>query len=667
MTKKMKRHLLYALTLLLVLMSCQERPEYDICIYGGSSAGVIAAYTAKMKGKKVLLIESSERLGGLTSGGLGYTDIGNKQVINGLSKDFYSRMGSHYGKLEQWIFEPKVAEAIFKQYIEEANVEVLYNHRIIEASKEDGYIKEITLEDAKGNKSTRKVSASMFIDCSYEGDLMARAGVSYTVGREPNAQYGETYNGVQLLHQHQFPDGIDPYKIKGDPNSGLLWGISDKQVAENGTGDNMVQAYNYRICLTNDPSNRIEITRPDNYDSTRYDLLVRLFEAQPDKRKLNQYFIWSKMPNNKTDINNRGGFSTDVIGMNHNYPNGSYEEREQIIKQHKDYTQGLLYFYKTDSRVPEELREEIQEWGYPKDEYTKTGNWSPQLYVRESRRMIGEYVMTQAHCEGKVVVEDGIGMAAYQMDSHNCQRIVIEKDGKYMVKNEGNVEVGGGVPYPISYRSLTPKAEECKNLLSVVTLSASHIAYGSIRMEPVFMVLAQSAALGAVEALKTGSVQTVDVNKISKELLDNPYMDGRIPEIVIDDSELKSIPEGWAPVKRRGGYGSSYLRSQNKENTNPIRFEKEIANTSDYTVYTYYHSGALTPSTVHYTFFDGTKEHQMSIKKSDVVIEGQTSGEWISLGTYRIDKGAKIYIDVNGNTADGKAVADAILLIPNKK
>lgn len=663
----MKRQILYILALALVLLSCQRQPEYDICIYGGSSAGVIAAYTAKMKGKKVLLIEPSKRLGGLTSGGLGYTDIGNKQVINGLAKDFYRRMGKHYGKLEQWIFEPSVAEAIFNQYINEAGLEVLYNSRIIDASKEEGYIKEITLEDANDNKVIRTVSARMFIDCSYEGDLMAKAGVSYMVGREANEQYNETYNGVQLLHQHQFPDGVDPYKIKGDPSSGLLWGISDKKVLENGTGDTLVQAYNYRICLTNNPSNRVEITRPENYDSTRYDLLVRLFEAQPDKRKLNQYFIWSKMPNNKTDVNNRGGFSTDVIGMNYNYPDANYKEREQIIKQHKDYTQGLLYFYKTDPRVPRELQEEIQEWGYPKDEYIEFGHWSPQLYVRESRRMVGEYVMTQAHCEGKEVVEDGIGMAAYQMDSHNCQRIVIEKDGKQMVKNEGNVEVGGGVPYPISYRSLTPKASECKNLLSVVTLSASHIAYGSIRMEPVFMVLAQSAALGAVEALKTGSVQTVDVDKIRKELQDNPYMDGRTPEVLIDDSELASIPEGWKAVKRRGGFGSSYLRSQNKEDVMPVRFEKEIENTSDYTVYTYYHFGALTPSTVHYTFFDGNKEYQKSINKDDVVIEGQTSGEWISLGTYAIEKGSKIYIDIDGQTADGKTVADAILLIPNKK
>lgn len=663
----MKRQILCVLTLVLVLLGCQRQPEYDICIYGGSSAGVIAAYTAKMKGKKVLLIEPSERLGGLSSGGLGFTDIGNKQVINGLSKDFYRRIGDHYGKLEQWIFEPSVAETIFNQYIKEANIEVLYNNRIIDALKEDGYIKEITLEDVNDTKVIRKISAHMFIDCSYEGDLMAKSRVSYVVGRESNEQYNETYNGVQLLHQHQFPDGVDPYKIKGDPSSGLLWGISDKEVLENGTGDTLVQAYNYRICLTNNPSNKVEITRPENYDSTRYDLLVRLFEAQPDKRKLNQYFIWSKMPNNKTDVNNRGGFSTDVIGLNYNYPNAGYEEREQIIKQHKDYTQGLLYFYKTDPRVPKELQDEIQEWGYPKDEYTESEHWSPQLYVRESRRMIGEYVMTQAHCEGKEIVEDGIGMAAYQMDSHNCQRIVIEKDGKHMVKNEGNVEVGGGVPYPISYRSLTPKVNECKNLLSVVTLSASHIAYGSIRMEPVFMVLAQSAALGAVEALKTGSVQTVDIDRIRKELQDNPYIDRRTPEILVDDSELASVPEGWDLVERRGGFGSSFLRSQNKENITPVRFEKSIENTSDYAVYTYYHFGPLTPSTVHYTFFDGIKEYEKSIDKKDIVIEGQTSGEWISLGTYRIKKDSKIYIDISGQTVDGKAVADAILLIPNKK
>lgn len=638
--------------------------EYDICIYGGTSAGVIAAYSAKMMGKTVLLIEPQTRLGGLTSGGLGFTDIGNKQVVTGLSKDFYRRVGKHYNKLEQWIFEPKVADSIFNDYIERANIEVLYNYRIIKANVINKYIENIILESSDGTQPEKSISAKVFIDCSYEGDLMVQTGVSYTIGREDNKLYNETYNGVQLMKGHQFPDGIDPYKIPGDSTSGLLWGVSPATLLPDGTGDKLIQAYNYRICLTNEPANRVEITRPENYDPSRYELLLRLFDAQPDKRKLNHYFIWSRMPNNKTDINNRGGFSTDMIGMNHNYPEALYEERAEIIKAHKDYTQGLLYFYKTDPRVPQELREEIQAWGYPKDEYVEDNHWSPQLYIRESRRMTGDYVMTQAHCEGRETVNDGIGMAAYTMDSHNCQRIVIKKENKFMVKNEGNVEIGGGLPYPISYRSIIPKEDECKNLLVPVCLSASHIAYGSIRMEPVFMVLAQSAAIAATEALHTGSVQSVDVKKIQSLLDEDPLLDGSCSEILIDDSELDmSVNSDWERLKKPGGYGPTFLKSKN-QNGQPVRFNVDIEQTGKYKVYTYYHMRKDISPTITYSISNGTDSRTRVINKDSIKIEGQTNGEWIELGVYDFQKNTHPYIEISGQNASGTVIADAVLFIP---
>jgi len=493
--------LICALAAMGLHLQAQADYKVDVCIYGGSSAGVIAAYTAKKAGRSVLLIEPGKRLGGLTSGGLGYTDIGNKYAIRGLSLEFYRQVGRHYGKFEQWIFEPHVAESLFTDYVQRAKLQVLYQHRLVSAAKENGYIKTIQLET---NGATVNVAAKMFIDCTYEGDLMAKAGVRYIVGREGNEVYKETYNGVQLLDGHQFPDNIDPYKTPGDPSSGLLWGISAAGLQPQGSGDKLVQAYNYRICLTDDAANMVPITRPDNYDPARYDLLARLMKAQPGKTKLNDYFIWSRMPNNKTDINNRNGFSTDMIGANHDYPEASYQQRAEIIREHEAYTKGLLYFCASDPRVPQPLREEMKKWGYPKDEYVENGHWSPQLYIREARRMVGAYVMTQANCTGLEVVPDGVGMAAYTMDSHNTQRIVVEKNGKKMVKNEGNVEVGGFPPYPVSYRALIPKAEDCGNLLVPVCLSASHIAYGSIRMEPVFMALAQATAIAANEAIRRG-------------------------------------------------------------------------------------------------------------------------------------------------------------------
>jgi hypothetical protein len=351
----------------------------------------------------------------------------------------------------------------------------------------------------------------MFIDCSYEGDLMAKAGVSYTIGRESNAQYSETYNGVQLLDKHQFRDGVDPYVIPGKPESGLIWGVSPETLAENGTGDRKVQAYNFRLCLTKNPDNRIEITRPADYDSTKFELLLRQIKSYtPDSLNWQLLHI-APMPNQKTDINNCGGFSSDMIGMNYDYPDGDYATRDKIIQEHLSYTKGWLYFLGHDARMPEHLRIEMLQWGYPKDEYTDTDHFTPQLYIREARRMVSDYVMTQHNCQGREVAEDVAGMAAYTMDSHNIQRIVVNG----MVKNEGDVQVGGFGPYPVSYRSIVPKKSECTNLIVPVCLSASHIAYGSIRMEPVFMVLGQSAATAACMAIDDdSSVQEIDVKKL---------------------------------------------------------------------------------------------------------------------------------------------------------
>jgi hypothetical protein len=519
----------------------EETPAdvYDIVVYGGTSGGIAAAIQASRMGKSVVLIEPYIRLGGMTTGGLGQTDIGNKQAIGGISREFYRNIKAYYSKPENWkwqksesymdggqtrteegegamwTFEPSSALEVYEEMLAAENVDVVLGEKL---DLENGVMMEGSEIQQITTESGRTFQGKMFIDGTYEGDLLATAGVDYTVGRESNEKYGETYNGVQLLEGHQFPDGVDPYIEPGNPESGLLWGISSTSLDERGSGDTLVQSYNFRICLTDNPDNMLPITEPANYDSSNYELLARLFEAQPDMRQINQYFIWSHMPNAKTDINNRGGFSTDMINMSHAYPEASYEEREAVIKAHEDYTKGLLYFYTTDPRVPDVLQEEVKRWGYPKDEYEDNGSWSPQLYVREARRMIGEYVMTQANCQGDEVIEDPIGLAAYTMDSHNCQRIVV--DGQ--VKNEGNVEVGGFPPYPISYRSITPKKEEATNLLVPVALSSSHIAFGSIRMEPVFMVLGQSAATAASLAIDGGSsVQEVDYGQLREKLLED--------------------------------------------------------------------------------------------------------------------------------------------------
>ncbi|AKP54188.1 FAD-dependent oxidoreductase [Cyclobacterium amurskyense] len=657
-----------------LIFSCSGPEEakektYDVVVYGATSSGVIAAYTAKSMGKSVLLIEPSMHLGGLTTGGLGYTDIGNKFAVTGLSRDFYRKLGDHYGKFEQWIFEPSVAKATFQEYLDRAGITVQYGFRIQSAENKDGWITKISIENANNpSEPVREVSGKMFIDATYEGDLMAKSGVSYDIGRESNEKYGETYNGVQLMNGHQFPDGVDPYKTPGDPSSGLLWGISEERLAEDGTEDDKIQAYNYRICLTNDPDNRIEITKPEGYDPAMFDLLVRLFEAQPEKRSLGQYFIWSRMPNNKTDINNRGGFSTDMIGMNHEYPEGSYEKRKEIIDAHTLYTKSLLYFYKTDPRVPKELQEAIQEWGYPKDEYVENGNWTPQLYVREVRRMIGEYVMTQANCVGEEVVEDGVGMAAYTMDSHNIQRVVVEKDGKKMVKNEGNVEIGGFGPYPIAYRSIIPKANEAKNLLVPVALSASHIAYGSIRMEPVFMVLGQSAAVAASLALDEGqAVQEVSIKKLQGELHSNPLANGSTAELLVDNDDEGVVVTGDWEVQNRHGYGPTLLKNAGNGNSiSTVRFSPKVVENGKYDIYVYFSGTEDATSQTKIIVSDGKSENEVFVKETDIRVEGQTRGEWVNVGAYTLEAGTNPFVIVSTEGADGTVVADAVLWVPEK-
>ncbi len=640
--------------------------EVDICVYGGTSAGVIAAYTAKKMGKSVILIESGQHLGGMTSGGLGYTDIGNKYVVTGLAHDFYRKVGAHYGRLESWIFEPRVAEKIFNDYIERGNIDVIFGKRLKSVHKADNKITKINIEDSKfPNRNTNKIiKAKIYIDCSYEGDLMAKANVSYTIGREDNKIYHETHNGVQLQNGHQLPDSIDPYIIKGNKKSGVLWGVSTKPIKPTGSGDKKVQAYNYRITLTNNKQNFIPITRPENYDSTKYELLIRINEKKPWE-SLHDIFIISMLPNAKTDINNKNGFSTDMIGNSWRYPNANYKERSKIWKQHEDYTKGLLYFIGHDKRIPLKIRNEMLSWGYPKDEYIDNNHWSHQLYVREARRMIGELVMTQHHCQGKEICDDEIGWAAYTMDSHNCDRQIING----YVRNEGNVEVGGFPPYPISYRAIVPQKKEITNLLVPVCLSASHIAYGSIRMEPIFMVLSQSAATAACLAINNNvPVQDINVLDIQRIIKSNPLIDDSVQEILIDNDNKKHvIISGDWKIGNIHSFGANFLIDESKGDVfKSVKYLPQIDSTSNYSIYIYYPKLKNTSSQIVINICTGNFIIEKTINKDNVAIEGQASGEWIYLGRYKIDKNESVYVEITNKKADNIVIADAVLFIPEQ-
>lgn len=637
--------------------------KVDICIYGGTSAGVIAAYTATKAGKKVLLIEPGGRLGGLSSGGLGMTDIGNKYVVTGLALDFYRKLGTYYGHLENWVFEPKVALSVFQQYIRDAGTEVLYHRQLVRVQKQHDKITEIVVTnlDSKGSEEIM-VAAKVYLDCTYEGDLMAMAGVSYRVGREDNKLYNETLNGVQLMNGHQLPDGVDPYRTKGNPQSGLIWGVSKETLQPNGTGDKKVQAYNYRITLTNDASNRIPITKPEHYDRKRYELLVRQKELQPWK-ELKDVFIWSLMPNHKTDINNRNGMSTDMIGANWDYPEAGYLQRKKIIKNHEDYTRGLLYFVGNDPAVPGFIRKEMKQWGYPKDEYMENNHWSPQLYIREARRMIGDLVMTQHHCQGREVATDDIGYAAYTMDSHNCDRLVVNG----MVKNEGNVEVGGFPPFPISYRAIVPKKAEVQNLLVPVCLSASHIAFGSIRMEPVFMVLSQSAAIAACIAVdKKLPVQNINVEEIKAILKSNPKADFRRPDLLIQvsDSLKVNIRGEWTKVPLKG-YGRYHLEAKAGATGGFVQFNfDQAASPGKYKAYYYYPRSGGQANEVQLEISGGNNITKRVLNLEKVNITGQTSSTWVELGAFSFNFNKQVWVKIVPDTKAGTVAANAILLVP---
>jgi hypothetical protein len=513
--------------------SCKAAPpaviKADLCIYGGSSAGIAAAVQASRMGLKVVVAEFGQRLGGLTSGGLGATDIGNKTAIGGISREFYQALGRRYqvtaGDGTQWTFEPKAAEQVYLEWVAAYGIEVRFHQRLSGVCKEGGKLRAIQMEHGD------VIEAGMFIDATYEGDLLAAAGVSYHLGREANSVYTETLNGIHFGHpNHNFKAWVDPYVVPGKIDSGLLYGVSDAAPGYQGQGDGCVQAYNFRICLTNVADNRLSFPEPPKYNPDHYTLLARYIKAGVwDALRLHKM-----MPKGKTDLNNYGAVSTDHIGMNYDWAEGSYARREEIFQDHVTYNLGMLYFLCNDERVPQAVREEVRQWGLAADEYVGCGGWTPQLYIREARRMVSDVVMTEHDCRGYRVIDDPVGLAAYQMDSHNCRRIVI--DGRCI--NEGNVEVAPTTPYPISYRSIIPNGEECTNLLVPICLSASHIAYGSIRMEPVFMILGQSAATAAALALEAGvAVQDVEYAKLRKHLL----KDGQILEWKGGATDLKQM------------------------------------------------------------------------------------------------------------------------------
>lgn len=536
-------------TLALLSMLCSRAAEYDLVVYGGTSAGVVAAVQAKKMGKSAIIVCPERHLGGLSSGGLGFTDTGDKSVIGGLAREFYHRIWKHYNEpgawkwqkredygnkgqgtpaidgaqRTMWIFEPHAAERVFEDWVKEHGIETFRDEWLDRAQgvrKEGGSIRSIT------TLSGKRFEGKMFVDATYEGDLMAAAGVAYHVGRESTETYGEKWNGVQtgvLHHRHHFgvlKEKISPYLVPGDPKSGVLPRISTAPPGEYGSADKRLQAYCYRMCLTDHPENRVPFAKPEGYDSREYELLLRIYAAGWRET----FDKFDPIPNQKTDTNNHGPMSTDNIGYNYDYPEASYERRREILSEHERYQKGWLYFIANDPRVPEEVRLKMQRWGLARDEFADNGHWPRQIYVREARRMIGTQVMTEHELLKRRPVEQPVGMGSYTIDSHNVQRYITPEG---YVQNEGDIGVSANGPYQISFGALLPKRAQCENLVVPVCVSSSHIAFGSIRMEPVFMILAQSASTAAAMAIDQRiAVQDVPYAELRERLL----ADGQILE-----------------------------------------------------------------------------------------------------------------------------------------
>jgi hypothetical protein len=689
-------HFLLTIVLLIITvpkLSAQEQAANeqtaDVVIYGATSAGVAAAIQVSRMGHSVVLIEPGAHIGGLTSGGLGYTDSGDKRVIGGIAREFYQKIRKHYDNPTAWIhekssdyaryrksddamwtFEPKVAEALFHEMLRDAKVQVISGERL---NRTGGITMNHGRIVAISTESGRIFHGKQFIDATYEGDLMALAKVRYTVGRESNAQYGESLNGNQPklnTHNHRFVKNVDPYVEPGNPASGLLAGLEESGAGEEGSGDHRVQAYCFRMCMSSVPANQIPFPKPTNYDEKRYEFLFRNFEAGdlrfPMKPDL--------MPNGKTDTNNNCAFSTDYLGANYKYPDASYAERETIIRDHEDYQKGLMWSLANHPRVPNSIRREMANWGLPKDEFTDNGNWPHQLYIREARRMVSDYVITELDCRRVRIVEDSVGLGSYNMDSHNVRRYVTE-DG--FVQNEGDIQVSPGGPYLISYRSIIPARDQVSNLSVPVCLSSTHIAYGSIRMEPVFMILGQSAATAAILALESDiSLQALPFDSLRKRLLkDGQVLDlppnvqkkeliskASLPGMVLDDTDAK-LTGAWTHSASAGEYvGNDYIHDGHMEKgQKSVKWILKAPTSGQYDLRISYspNPNRATNVPVRMTHRNETRLVLVNQKKTPEI-----DNLFQSLGVLELQENETLEVVVSNENTDGHVIADAIQIVP---
>lgn len=647
----------------------QTNESADVLIYGGTAGGVLSAIAAAREGASVLLIEPGQHLGGMLTGGLSHTDYGDRAVIGGLAIDFYRRVAKYYDKeLYFWRGpEPTIGENLLKDWLKELKVKIIYGERIKALEKQGKEIKSIE------SLSGKSFAAKVYVDATYEGDLLARAGVSYTIGREGVSNYGESWAGRQPFRpdKHTFPLPVSPFKNGKDGE--LLPLINPRPMAAIGQADSGVQAYCFRLIMTNNPTNRIAITRPADYDSARYELLRRYLKIRMPKTLRETGVIGPRinLPNQKAEINSLGPISTNLYdGSNWAYPDADYPLRDAIWNDHLSYTKGLLYFIAYDSSVPENIRNEAKQWGLAKDEFKDTEHFPHQLYIRVARRMIGEYVLTQNDLMKDVIKYDAIGMGSYNMDVRHVQRgyDMVSRFPELVAEtyNEGYLSIPV-LPYQIPYRSIVPKFEDCSNLIVPVCISSSNLAYASFRMEPQYMIAGHAAGVAAAMAVKNKTpVQRVDISALQTKLLqqgqilsleENPNGFFQQGETVIVDDDMTRFVEksgNWTLSENPdvARHQITYYINTDKESA-WISYQPWLPKDGNYKVYGWWvkDSSAASDVPVKIEFAGGSKTIMAN--------QQETGNGWVLLGSFPFEAGKKGKVTITNEGAKGIVEADA--------
>ncbi len=676
---KTKYKMIFLAVLCTASSTIQAQESAEVVVYGGTSAGVMTAVAVARQGKSVVVLEPGKHLGGLASGGLGATDVGNSAAIGGYSREFFDRVRDHYvqkyGKDSQQVkdcnngfrFEPHVAEGVFEDLVREHKILVHRQVRLESLTKKDRRITSITVSDPTGKQFS--IVGKIFVDAGYEGDLMAKAKVTYRVGREDRKEYGESLAGVQEYSKfHQFSVKVPPFLDGGN----RLPLIQPGKIEPAGTGDSKVQAYNFRMCMTQRTDLKLPWTKPKAYDPARYELAARYVQLKPDVR-VPQLMNPVKVPNGKTDTNNNGPVSTDHIGANWDYPDADYATRKKIWDDHVDYQKGLMYFFAHDPRVPEKLRQEMNSWGLSKGEFVDNDHWPHQLYIREARRMVGEYVMTQHDIMVDRVKADSVGLGSYNADSHHVQRVV---SAEGFALNEGDFQVGVK-PYAIPYRSLVPKIGECENLIVPVCLSSSHVSYGTIRMEPVFMLLGQASGAAATLALaadvpvqKISTEKLVTILKEQKAVLSPEGLAGpgakagipvkSLPGIVVDDTKAKVVGTWTSSFANPPYVGDHYLHDGNEDpGKKSVRFTPMLEKAGKYEVRLFYPSNMNRASNVLVVVHHAEGEAKIRVNQKK---PADSKGH--RLGEFRFDVGSAGWVEIRNDEANGYVIADAVQWLP---